>query len=476
MWDNWLFSHPELAHITLDVGRGLGETRSRHHVTKLVELLMPWDEKQVLYCLDQLAAGDSRSAAAIAARASAGGSLQGDTHLLAGAFALAMARPQEAVNALEQLGRENTDCGEAIRRMYPGLRILLRITPTVLIPVYPNDYGAGLMLAVARWACGESGAALEDVRDLISRHGMRDELRLLGGYLLVQRGELDRAIKALQGAHPEEEDAVALDQALILAYALSRREQYREAARALTRSVRSIRSANQHLQARCKLLLAELYDRCEMPFEALAISSEVPAEVLPPAVARSQQQREERWLTEALHMGGAELERMARANPYMMYVPDAAEFSDARRVSKLDIHRDPVAALKPREMSWLRRKADEHRISEYRSAVARGENVPAPHGENLTTEGRQFRQRVRQAEQWWPGRSQALSAALTGRDGLQAAGAVGHALFDFCSQHEGSLKLLEGEQRARFVAGFGGMVLAAAIIMIVLRLAVYGGQ
>ncbi|MCB1185957.1 hypothetical protein KDL29_02225 [bacterium] len=475
MWDNWLFSHPELSLVTLDVGRGLGENRSSYHVTKLVEILMPYDEKQLLYCLERLAGGDSRGAAGVISNASRAGSLLPDTHLLAGAFALAQGRLDDALGALEQCGRESPDCGEAIRRIYPGLRILVRITPTVLIPVHPNEYGAGLMLAVAHWASGQPGAALEEVRDLISRHGMRDELRLMGGYLLVQRGEVDRAIKAMRGAHPEEEDAVALDHALILAYALSLQEQYREAAMLLTKAVRSIRNVNPHLQARCKLLLAELYDRCEMPFEALAVSSEVPADVMPPAVARSQQQREERWLTEALHMGGAELERMARANPYMMYIPDASEFTDEKRVSKLDIHRDPVAALKPREMSWLRRKVDEHRISEYKSAVARGESVPSPHGDRLSVEGRQFRQRVKQAEQWWPGRSQFLSAALMGSTGLQAEGVTGHVLFDFCSAHEGSLKLLEGEHRARLVCGFGGAVFVAALVMLILRLAVYGG-
>src|SRR5690606_27554584 len=169
------------------------------------------------------------------------GSLLPDTHLLAGAFALAQGRLEDAIGALEQCSRDSEDCGEAIRRIYPGLRILVRITPTVLIPVHPNEYGAGLLLSTALWASGQPAAALEEVRELISRHGMRDELRLMGGYLLVQRAEVDRAIKAMQGAHPQEEDAVALDHALILAYALSLREQYREAARLLTRAVRSIR-------------------------------------------------------------------------------------------------------------------------------------------------------------------------------------------------------------------------------------------
>ncbi len=476
MWDNWLFSYPELPLITLDVGRGLSENRSRYHVTTLVETMMPHDEKQILRCLDYLANSDSRSAAAVISNASRAGSLLSDTHLLAGAFALAAGNYADAAAALDPCVKDADNCGEAIRRIYPGLRFLVRISPCVLLPVHPTDYGAGIMLAVTQQAMGEHGAALEQVRELIASHGMTDELRLMGGYLLVQRGEMDRAIKALRGSSALEEDAVALDHALILAYALRCQEQYREAAKLLTRAVRSIRGVNPHLQARGKLLLAELYDRCEMPFEALAVSSEVPAEVMPPAVARSQQQREERWLTEVAHMSGAELERMARANPYMMYIPDAGEFTDEKRVSKLDIHRDPVAALKPREMSWLRRKASEHRINEYRSAVARGESIPSPQGDKLSPEGRQFRQRVREAEQWWPGRSQSLSAALTGYDGLQADGATGHALFDFCSSHDESSRLLEGEHRARLLSAFGGAVILIGVVMLVLRLAVYGGQ
>ena len=476
MWDTWIFSHPDLSLISLDVGRGLSENRSRNHVTRLVESMLPWDERQLLRALDYLAAGNTAAAAAVITEASRIGSLSVDTHLLAGAFELARGRNEEARIALEQCVRDEENCGEKIRRIYPGLRILLRITPCVLLPVQPNDYGAGLMLAVALRNLGEHGAALEQVRELIARYGMNDELRLLGAQLLLVRGELDRAIKALRGVQHMEEDAVALDQALLLAYALREREQYQEAAKTLTKAVRSIRAVNQHLQARCKIMLAELYDRCEMPFEALAISSEVPASAMPPIVARAQQQREDRWLTEVRHMSNSELERMSRVNTYMMYIPDSAEFDDPNKVSKLDIHRDPVASLKSREMSWFRRRADEQRISEYQSAVARGENRKPIRENPLSGEGLQLKSRILHAEQWWPGRSQALSAALTSGDGLGMGGdsATGHALFDFCSYHEGSSAMLEGEFRARLLSGFGGAVLLIAIVLYILRISVYG--
>lgn len=368
-------------------------------------------------------------------------------------------------------------CGEKIRRIYPGLRILLRISPCVLLPVQPNDYGAGLMLSVALRNQGELGAALEQVRELIGRYGTNDELRLLGAQLLIRRGEIDRAIKALHGVPAHEEDAVALDTALMLAYAMREREQYQEAARLLTKAVRSIRATNPHLQARCKLLLAEFYDRCELPFEALAISSEVSAKVMPPAVARAQLQREDRWLTEVLHMSHSELERMARVNTYMMYIPDSSEFNDPNKVSKLSIHRDPVASLKTREMSWFRRRADERRISEYKAAVARGENQRPPIENPLSGEGLQLKARVRQAEQWWPGRSQALQAAQLSGEGLCISDPtqVGHALFDFCSWHEGSTKLLEAEFRARLLSGFGTAALIIALVLYILRLGIYGG-
>ena len=476
MWDTWFFSHPDLSLISLDVGRGLSENRSRNHVTRLVEIMMPSDERQLLRCLDHLAAGNSAAAASLITQASAAGSLSPDIHLLAGAFELARGRNEEARSALEQCVRDEERCGEKIRRIYPGLRILLRITPCVLLPVQPNDYGAGLMLAVALRNLGESGAALEQVRELIARYGLNDELRLLGAQLLIMRSEIDKAIKALRGVQHMEEDAVALDQQLLLAYALREREQYLEAARLLTLAVRGIRAVNQHLQARCKVLLAELYDRCEMPFEALAISSEVPASVMPPMVARAQQQREDRWLTEVRHMSNSELERMSRVNTFMMYVPDSAQFADSNRVSKLDIHRDPVATLKSQEMSWFRRRADEQRISEYQSAVARGENQRPPRESPLSGEALQLKSRILQAEQWWPGRSQALSAALTSGDGLGMGGAeaMGHALFDFCSSHDGSSEALEGEFRARLVSGFGGAVLLIGIVLYILRLSVYG--
>jgi tetratricopeptide (TPR) repeat protein len=477
MWDNWIFSHPDLSLITLDVGRGQSENRSRNHVTRLVEVLMPHDERQLLRGLDYLANGKSSAAAAVLTEASRIGTFSTDIHLLAGAFELARGRNEEARMALEQCVKDEEHCGDKIRRIYPGLRILLRITPCVLLPVQPNDYGAGLMLAVALRNLGEHGAALEQVRELIARYGLNDELRLLGAQLLIQRGELDRAIQTLRGVQNMEEDAVALDQALLLAYALREREKYHDAARGLTKAVRGIRGVNQHLQARCKLLLAELYDRCELPFEALAISSEVPANAMPPVVARAQQQREDRWLTEVQHMSHAELERMSRVNTYMMYIPDSSEFDDPNKVSKFDIHRDPVAALKTREMSWFRRRADEQRISEYQAAVARGDSRRPPIENPLSGPGLQLKSRIRNAEQWWPGRSQALSAALSGGDGLEFgnASAVGHVLFDFCSMHEGSSLVLEGEFRSRLLSAFGGAVLLIGIVLYVLRLGIYGG-
>lgn len=455
VWEWWLNSYPELRLLDLDVGRGQPERRALQSAALLTHLLMPYDEKVLQMCLGRLADHDAQAAAGLTIREAERGALLPDIDLLAGAFCLAEGRLSDAVDRLAQCYQSEPEPGLAIRRMYPSLRFLLRITPCVLLPLYPNAYGAEVMYAVALWRDRQGAEALEVLRDMAGRWGLFDELRLLGGIIHLERGSIDRAIGALSVGEVTERDALELTRALYLAYAHFKREEYRSAARALVPAMQTVTGVNMHLRVRCQLLLAELYERNGLLLNALRESGRVPPEDVPGTVAAQMLAREERWLTELTLLTNAELERLARADTYQVYIPDAA--TPRALYSPLDTSRDPGKGLRPREMSWLKRQAEERQITAYRAALARGETVSLKGDRGLSAAGAEIKAKVAVAEQWWPGRRQALQAARP-QESLARADprAVSHLRFDFCGSRRAPKQVLRGEKRARLVSMMAG--------------------
>lgn len=452
VWERWLNSYPELRLLDLDVGRGLQESRTLHNAGPLTHLLMPHDEKVLVHCLTRLADHDAQAAAGLTIRQAERGALLPDLDLLAGAFCLAEGRLDEAVDRLAQCYQTEPEPGLAIRRMYPSLRLLLRVTPCVLLPLYPNAYGAEVMYAVALWRAGQGAEALEVLKDMVGRWGLFDELRLIGGIIHLERGNVDRAIGALTVGEITERDAMELTRSMYLAYAHFKREEFRSAGRALMPALQTVTDVNPHLRARCLLLLAELYERNGLLLNALRESGRVQPEEVPGEVAAQMLAREERWLTELALLSPVELERLARADTYQVYVPDAVQPKSVS--SPLDTSRDPGRGLRPREMSWLKRQAEQREIRAYRAAVARGETITLKGERGLSAAGAEIKTRIAAAERWWPGRRQALQEArpqesLAHHDPLE----VGHLRFDFCGSRRAPRKVLQGEKRARAVAG-----------------------
>lgn len=464
MWEWWLSSYPEMRLLDLDVGRGQQESRELHSAGLLTHLLMPHDEKILQVCLQRMAEHDAQAAAGLTIREAERGALLPDIDLLAGAFCLAEGRLGDAVDRLAQCYQSEPEPGLAIRRMYPSLRFLLRVTPCVLLPLYPNAYGAEVLYAVALWRDGQTGEALEVLRDMSGRWGLFDELRLIGGIIHLERGSLERAIGALSVGEVTERDALELTRALYLAYAHFKREEFRSAARAVMPAMQTVTDINEHLRARCQLLLAELYERNGLLLNALRESGRVPPEDVPGTIAAQMLAREERWLTELTLLSNAELERLARADTYQIYVPDAS--APRPLYSSLDTSRDPGKGLKPREMSWLKRQAEERQITAYRAALARGETATLKGDRGLSAAGAEIKAKIGAAERWWPTRRQVLQAArpqeyLAHTDPQ----AVSHLRFDFNGSRRPPRRLLQGEKRARLVS-----VMAGASLLIFLGL------
>lgn len=472
MWDRWLNSYPELQLLDLDVGRGQREQRVLQHSGLLTHLLMPYDEKVLQLCLTRMVEHDAISAAALVIREAQKGALLPDIHLLAGAFHLSESRLEDAAEQLQRCYQAEPEPGLAIRRLLPSLRFLVRLAPCVLLPLYPNAYGAALMYALTLARSGQGGDALEVLREMVSRWGLFDELKLLGGMIHLERGNLDQAIKALSVSEQTERDALELSRAIYLAYAHFKREEYRSAARALAPVMHVVRDVNPHLHARARLLLAELYERNGLLLDALRESGRVEPNEVPGDIAAAMLAREERWLAELTLLSNAEIERLANADAYQLYIPDVAK--PKASYSPLDTSRNVGKQLKPRSMSWIKRREEQRQISEYRAALARGESVEPPGATSLTGAGAELKSRIAAAERWWAGRRQALMEARPSeRLARLDPATVGHLRFDFCGSRQPPDRKLTGETRLRLLSVMAGASLLIFVSLWLLQTCVY---
>jgi hypothetical protein len=302
--------------------------------------------------------------------------------------------------------------------------------------------------------------------------GLNDEVKLLAGQIQLDRGQTEQAIEILTAAEETQRDAVELARCLYLAYAHFEREEYRSAARALTSALRTVREVNPHLHARARLLLAELYERNGLTLSALRESARVMPDEVPGDIAQAMLEREERWVTQLSYLKDGEIERMAHADDYQMYIPDTPTPKAA--YSPLSTSRDPVKGLKPKAQSWLKRQQEERRIAEYRTAVARGESVRPQESTQLSGAALDVRSRIGAVHKWWPARRQILEDARP-RERLarQEATAVGHLRFDFCGAPSEEHYLLAGEKRANVLGVMAGSIGLAALGLCLVRSCVY---
>jgi len=472
VWEQWFNSYPDLKLLDLDVGRGQSPNRAIHHDAALTQLLMPHDERVLQQSLTRLADQDEVSAAALIIQEAAAGALLPDVFFLAGVFQIAEGNFDEAVRMLGRCQGASPEPGLAIRRIVPTLRFLIRVTPCVLLPLYPNAYGAELLHTIALWRTGALAESLEVLRDMISKWGLHDELRLVGGIIHLEQGNYDRAVKALSVGEQTERDALELSRAMYLAWAHYKREEFRSGARSLISALRLVTDVNPHLLARARQLLAELYERNGMLLHALRESGRCRPADLPGEIAAEVLNREERWVTDLGMLTGPEVERMARADDYQVYVPDAIQQKSP--YSSLDTTRDPVKNLKPKEMSWIKRREEEREIAAYKSAVARGATVKKPGSTGLSDAGLDIRDRIDKAERWWPGRRQMLSEArpnpwLAISDPTQ----TGHLRFDFCGGRRAPANPLTGEKRQRLLYAMAGASLLIFLVLWLLQTCVY---
>lgn len=472
MWQRWLNSFPELQLLDLDVGREREERRSLITLAPLTLWVMPHDERALHRILSLLSANDQAGAAMLADRESDGGSLLPDIHLLAGALRLAEGRVADAADCLRRCYLSDPPPGAAVRRLSPHLRLLLRVSPCLLLPLYPNAYGAAMLYATALKLSGHSGEALEVAREMIKQWGLNDELLLLAGQMMIERGELEAALELFGRGEPLQHDAVELARCLYQAYAHFLREEYRSAVRVLVAAVRTVHEVNPHLHARARLLLADLYERNGLPLSALRESGHVLADEVPGDVAKVMLERETRWVTELTLLSDAEIERLANADDYQMYMPDAGRPRAA--YSPLDSSRTPLKDIKPREQSWLKRQAEERKIAEYRAAAARGEVVRPRDVLPLSGAALDFRSRIAAVQRWWPERRQGLEfAAPRERLAHGSPAEVGHLRFDFCGAREDDTPQLAGEKRVQLLGALSLAVALVGLVLWLLRSCVY---
>jgi tetratricopeptide (TPR) repeat protein len=471
--ERWLQNCPELDHVALDVapGKPIGPTRASVFAPAL-RLRSP-EERLLMACLDYIAAGNIAYALEAARQAPLEGNQIPDLHLLAGALLLAEGRSDEALTPLQKAyvhamtppGEQRGEpLGQPSRRLYPFMRILLRIAPSQLLPLYVDSYAAALLYTVALWHTGSAGEALEVLRECAKEFALNDELRVIAGQLNLARADAQKAAAALAEPPSTEHDALDLTRTIFLALAHLQLGHTREAVRELRPAVLHTGHVNPQTSARARLTLAQVYASAGMPMEALRHSGVVPPAELPQPVAEWVAECEAQWVREVSELRETDLERMARADGVTLAIPEAGEVLKLES-RKLAIARNPLDELKPTEISWARRREQEQQIGAIKAAIARGEYVTLGEPE-YTSEARNFLHSVQRMQDWWPRRQQELR--MHGPDSLlRDPRDCAHVRFDFRGTRAAPLYNLPCERRMAQIAWAAG---AASVILLVLFL------
>lgn len=497
MLSAWLASYPELHLIDLDIAPGEEERRAPQALVWLSRHLCPPDEKALLRALRLLEGGDLVNAGLLAAQASAAATLLPDLHLLAGAFHLYEGRFREGAEALRKCypygGGRSGRVGSSIRRVYPGLRFLLRICPSLILPLYPDAYAAGLLYAVSLRHGGQPGEALEVLREIGREQGLNDELKVLAAQIYLElaasakpeqrRQMLERALSAAAAPEQSQRDALELARCYYHALASHGLGDLRPAIRELGSALGTIKQVNLHLHARARLLLAQLYAEAGLPLHALRQSALVEPSEVPRGVALQLSEMEEKWVAELSGLGHLQIEKLARNEAALLegrLKLDEGQEEEQKPLlaaGKLDTSHDVLADLKPREMSWLKRKAEEEEIARVKTAVARGDTSSLVLEPHLTHQGRQMQARIEAAQKWLPSRLEALHAAGPRESLARAtAGEVRHLGYDFNGAREAPGWLLAGERRMNLLWALLGAAFVIWVILSVLRSCVYFGR
>lgn len=474
MWQAWLQSFPELSLLPLDLGGNAPQRAVRIPFPPLAERLLPPEERALLAALDALAAGRHGECGALCERALSDGLRHPDFHLLAGACALADGRCTLARDLLANayLYRDgeagHPSIGTATRHLLPALRLLTRIAPTQLVALYPSPFAAALLYTVALDACGEPEQALMILREMVPAYGMHDEVRIMAARIHIGLGNFETAEGALTHDDCAEQDALEYLRSFYLAYCLSRQDQPRKAAQELGRAVRTIASVNGHTQARARVLLGQLFADCGLLLDSLRESGGVDPKWLPDGVAQELLRQEESVMATLDQLSGRDLERLAEADPFQVYLPDLPALKGL--TSKLDIARDPLKNLKSGSMSWVARRDHEEAVAAARSAIAKGEEPPVKFITRLSAAAVDVKKRIDAAHEWWFERLQALHEAPARPElALDNMAETAHLRFDFRGTRELEFHPWLGELRAGQVLRWTGIVLAIAAVLLLLR-------
>ncbi|MDQ3024504.1 MAG: hypothetical protein M3R04_09005 [bacterium] len=439
MLEQWLNSCPELTLIALDITPGTRDDAAVVAVPAFALRFASSGERALIACLGYIAAGNHAYALEMAQQAQGEARQLPDLYLLCGALLLAEGRIDDAIEPLRSAyeaasgstgvsagGKERSgaDSGANIggreplglpaRRLYPQLRVLLRVSPSQLLPLYPDTYSAALMFAVALQRNGRGSEALDVLRETGAATGYNDEIRLIAAQIFLARGDYDKVAELLAEPEDAQHDALDVTRSIYLALAQLKRGNLRGAVHALRASVLHTKDVNPHTHARARLLLAHVYGAASLPLEALRCSALVAPLELPASTAQWLAAQEKRWIEQLGSLDEVEMEQQAQADCVTLRIPERAEVLQLS-VKRIEIVRDPVAELKPSEMSWYKRREEEQQIAGIKAAAARGEQVLI--GEpKLSPAARELKHAIARAQKWWETRGPDLR--LHGEDAL----------------------------------------------------------
>lgn len=470
MWESWLTSMPDMDRLGDAGSDSAAAVREPADIDRLAQTFLSYDERKLQSILRAASQGNIFKAESIAYEASSAGTLLPDIDLMAAAFRLSACKFEQAADLLHEIYDIDKPVGVSIRRMYPQLRFSLRVSPCVMLPLYPGEYCASMMYALALWRSDRAPHAIEVLREMVQRWGMHDEIRLVAGQIYIEQKEYEAAIAALQAQEATARDSVELARCLYLSFAHFRLGETRTACRILTSGIRLCDDDNPFLLVRARLLLAELFERNGLLMDALREGMRIDPDYVPSEIAAIMMQREERWLYELEHMNNAELERMLGADAYQAYLPEPEDRKKKQQQSKLDRSRDPLRKLEPKSKSWLKRREEEERLLEIKSALARGEEIDFEPEVPLSHQGYEMKRQIAKAQDWWPERRAQLASVPSG-DNLARRNTdeVQHVRFEYGGTRPQPEHKLAGEIRAQLAMAGAGAAVLIFIVLLVLR-------
>ncbi len=264
-------------------------------VSRLALLISRNGEKALFESAEALQGYDREKARGLLTSALKAEGAQGDAHFLLGVLDVEEGAYHTAVEHLTKAREDAERCGGLIRRFLPSLRLMARVSRFHFFQVYPDYYGASLLLLVALGRLGRIEEMRNVYDELVKLFKPRDELRVVMAETYIASGDYETALEVLKREEIKSNDQLDSTVNILNGICLLELGKHHESAIMLKMEAVSADVKNPYLCAIAGFLYSIALERDGLVVLALQESTQIDlSKVLNPGIREFIKWREER--------------------------------------------------------------------------------------------------------------------------------------------------------------------------------------